>query len=401
MNEQTRVTDLALQGQILPTVMRPGDPRNDPLRELTEVWLTRLASHHSRIAYKRDLGDWVSWCVQHGLHPLDARMSDVDKWIAMQREHGMGRTAVIRRYPDRAKLNDGEVRALYARWKAKEATQAELAAEAGVKQASLSRRFQRLAAAGAATGPSASPSSAASIARRVYAVRAWYDYLILNTAGDPVPLIGHNPAKTKATPKVNKGDSPTVALSRAEADLLIGAADTDGPRSRAIIRFMLTNADRRGTLSTIQVTDLSHDQGHRVLNRVIKGRRKVSDPVPPPTAEAIDAYLAWRGNPKEGPLFVTRTGRPIDGNYVYHLVRRLAKKAGIPGWDKISPHSLRATAITETHEVTGDLVLAMELAHHSHTDTTMIYIKRRGQLDRHAAYILAGRYGVRQEQSHE
>jgi integrase/recombinase XerD len=126
-----------------------------------------------------------------------------------------------------------------------------------------------------------------SIARRLSAVASWYGYLIENTASDPVPLITHNPAVTKARPKVDRDESPTVGIDRAEADRLIAAADADGLRSSAIIRLMLTNAVRCDVICTAQITSLSYDRGHRVLTTTVKGGKLKRDPLPPPTARAI------------------------------------------------------------------------------------------------------------------
>jgi integrase/recombinase XerD len=227
-------------------------------------------------------------------------------------------------------------------------------------------------------------------------VTSWYGYLVLNTAADAVPLIAYNPGAPSVRPDVDRDHSPTVGLSRAEADRLITAADADGPRSSAIIRLMLTNAYRCASVTGARIPDLGHDRGHRVLTTTIKGGHLARDPLPPGTAAAIDAYLAARGKPADGPLFATRAGRPIDEGQLYKLVRRLARKAGIPSAGQLSPHSLRRTAITEALDATGDLRKAQDLAHHADPRTTRLYDDGRGKLDGHAAYVLGTRYGVRQ-----
>jgi integrase/recombinase XerD len=84
---------------------------------------------------------------------------------------------------------------------------------------------------------------------------------------------------------------------------------------------------------------------------------------------------------------------PVAEPYLFRLVRRLAGKARIPAADHISPHSLRHTAITEALEATHDLRKAQDLAGHADPRTTRLYDLRRGQLDGHAAYVLATRYG--------
>ncbi len=317
------MTDLELSGRVLPAL--PGEGPDDLLRRLTDAWLDRQASPHTRKAYERDLREWIGWCQATQVHPLKARMMDTDKWLAYQRDLGMARR---------------------------------------------------------------------SIARRLSAVASWYSYLIRNTAGDTRPLITWNPAVTDARPKVDRDTSPTVGLSRAEADRLIRAADGDGLRSSAIIRFMLTNAARCDVVCTSDIAHLGHDRGHRVITLPVKGGKIKRDPIPPPTARVIDAYLASRGNPESGPLFATKTGRHVAEPYLFRLVRRLAVKAGIPAADHLSPHSLRHTAITEALDATHDLRKAQDLAGHADPRTTRLYDLRRGQLDGHAAYVLATRYGA-------
>lgn len=321
-----------LTGISLPAVPVRDSTQDELLARLTAAWLNRYDSHHTRAAYEKDLRYWVGWCQERGIHPLRARMADVDDWLAAQRDSGVS--------------GDGR------------------------------------------------PAARRSIARRLSAVASWYGYLIRNTAGDGEPLLTHNPADTDARPKVNRDASPTVGLSRAEADRLITAADQDGLRSSAIIRLLLTNALRCGVVSSLNIRDCGSDRGHRIITMTVKGGHLKRDPLPPPTARAIDAYLASRGDPPDGPLFATRTGRRLDEAYLFRLVRRLATRAGIPSADRLSPHSLRHTAITEALEATGDLRKAQDLAGHADPRTTRLYDLRRGELDGHAAYVLATRYGT-------
>lgn len=313
----------------------PAESRDGLMIRLTDRWLDRSDSVHTRTAYERDLRYWVGWCQERGLHPLAARTADVDDWLSSQRDHGVR--------------------------------------------------------------PGSPPASRRSVARRRSVASSWYDYLIMNTAADPEPLIAHNPAAGARRPDVDRDHSPTVAISRAEADRLISAADSDSLRSSAIIRLMLTNAYRCASVIGAEVGHLGADRGHRVLTTTIKGGHIVRDPIPPATATAIDAYLADRGHPEGGPLFVTRTGLPLDEGYLWKMVRRLARRADIPAAEQLSPHSLRRTAITEALDATGDLRLAQDLAHHADPRTTRLYDDDRGKLDGHAAYVLGTRYGVRRD----
>jgi integrase len=112
--------------------------------------------------------------------------------------------------------------------------------------------------------------------------------------------------------------------------------------------------------------------------------------------------LAERGHLTSGPLFLTPTGRPIYHMYVYRLVKRLAKRAGIAAFDKLTPHGLRATAITLYLDATnGDVRSAQQFAGHARPETTMAYDKRRKTYSGHGAYVLAGRFGSRAEPGNE
>jgi len=235
-----------------------------------------------------------------------------------------------------------------------------------------------------------------SIVRRLAAVSSWYDYLIINTAGDPAPLATSNPGKTKARPKIDRTYTPTVSLSRAEADRLIDQADAESLLASALIRLLLTGGLRIGSAIGADITDLGHDRGHRVLTLAVKGGHKKVIPLPPFVSGPIDAMLADRGNPADGPLFVTpRQGVRVYELYVWRLIRRLGRRAGVPQAEQLSPHSLRHTAITHLLDDGAALHEAQDFAGHADPRTTQIYNHNRQNLDGHGSYRLAARFSRR------
>ena len=325
------MTNLVLTGPALPAEPGRLNERDRLLARLTQAWLNRQGSPHTHTAYRRDLTYWLGWCQARELHPLDARLADVDDWLAEQRTTGVR--------------------------------------------------------------PGAPPAARRSIARRLAVVSSWYKYLLANTANDPEPLIAHNPADGANRPDVERDASSTTALSRAQADRLIAVADADGLRSSALVRLLLTNAYRCMDMLGGQIEDLGEDLGHQTMSTTVKGGKRVKDALPPPTVRAINAYLASRGNPTSGPIFATRTGKPMDNGGFRKLLRRLCLLAGVP---VISPHGGRRTAITEAIRVVG-IRGAQNLAHHVDPRTTGIYDAAQGELDDHPAYVLATRYGVRHD----
>ena len=106
--------------------------------------------------------------------------------------------------------------------------------------------------------------------------------------------------------------------------------------------------------------------------------------------------LDERGHPATGPLFCTPSGRPIYHMYVYRLVKRFARAAGIAAAARLTPHGLRATAITLYLDATdGDVRGAQRFAGHARPETTIGYDRGRTTYSDHGAYVLARRFGER------
>ena len=63
-------------------------PGPDALRSLVAAWLLAQRSEHTRTAYARDLGQWVTWLDAHGVDPLAARRGHVDAWVETLRSAG-------------------------------------------------------------------------------------------------------------------------------------------------------------------------------------------------------------------------------------------------------------------------------------------------------------------------
>jgi integrase/recombinase XerD len=241
------------------------------------------------------------------------------------------------------------------------------------------------------------PAAETSIARRVAAVSSWYKYLYRNTKDDPQPLALTNPADTDGRPGIDPDNSPTIGLSTVEADRLCRAADADSLRSSALIRLLLYGGLRCGSAIRADVTDLGYDRGYRVITVHGKGGKVRRVPIPAALGEAIDAMLADRGNPSEGPLFATSTGRHLSEPYLFRLVRRLARNAAIPAAGKLSPHSLRHTFATDYLDAGGNLRDLQDAMGHADPRTTRRYDRSRHNLDRHPAHTLAARFGTRRD----
>ncbi len=74
------------------------------------------------------------------------------------------------------------------------------------------------------------------------------------------------------------------------------------------------------------------------------------------------------------PVFTTRNGTPIDRKQIWHMLKKLSDKAGIPK-EKVFPHNLRHLFAHEFYKSTYDIVKLASLLGHSSIETTRIYTK--------------------------
>lgn len=231
----------------------------------------------------------------------------------------------------------------------------------------------------------------ASIANRIASVSAWYNYLLSDEAVD------RNPCAAVKRPKVERDESSTAGLTRDQVRAFEEAIENDTDprvakdRNRAVFALMLLNGLRCGEVIGANLDDLGALRGHRVLRVEGKGGKVHQVPMAAPTAYAIDRWIGLRGD-APGPLFHTAAGRRLDPKAVFKMIRRYAAMAG-PDVAivaaRISPHSLRHTAITGVLDAGASLRDAQDFARHADPRTTRGYDRNRHALDGHATYRLA------------
>jgi site-specific recombinase XerD len=301
--------------------------------EVTEAWLAnRRLSPHTREAYRRDVAGWLAWCAGRDLDPLRAGFLDVNA---------------------------------YAR-----------GLESGVDPR---------------TGRPLAPST---VARKLSGLSSWYDFLAKLRAVDANPVGGAD------RPYVSRDHSATVGLAPDEVDALLRAADAEtGPaaaRHRAAVALLADLGLRVGELVSLDVADVGHERGHRSVRFVGKGGRARRRALTPAAGAALDSYLTQRAaaagttvDRLDGPLLVTATGGRIDRHAVFRLVRRLARQAGIPGADRLSPHSLRHAFATTARAEGVPLEDVQDAMGHADPRTTRRYDRDRHNLDRDPSYTIA------------
>jgi site-specific recombinase XerD len=300
--------------------------------DFTEAWLrNRRLSEHTRAAYRRDIAGWLSWCAGRELDPLGATFLHVNT---------------------------------YAR----------------DLESSVDARNGR-------------PLTPATVARKLSALSSWYTFL------GRLGAVPANPVSAADRPRVDRDHSATVGLTSDEVDALLAVAEADtgvnALRNRVVLALLADLGLRVGELVSLDLSDLGYERGHRSVRFVGKGGRARRRALTPGSAFAVDAYLAARSvaerRPVEqlgGALLVTATGNRLDRHAVFRLVRRLARVADIPAWERLSPHSLRHAFATSARAEGVPLEDVQDAMGHADPRTTRRYDRDRHNLDRDPAYAI-------------
>lgn len=218
--------------------------------------------------------------------------------------------------------------------------------------------------------------AASTIARRISTLSNFYRY------AESVDVIEKNPVALVKRPKVSD-HSATFGPDKAQVAAMLDAAAKAGKRDLALISLLVTNGLRVSEAIALDAEHMNTDRGHRVLKVKGKGRRIDTIAIPPRTAAAIDELGI-----ETGPLFTDGKGDRLNRHQVTRIVKRLARAAGIEG--KVSPHSLRHSAVTIALDADVPLHIVQDMARHADPRTTRRYDQGRGQLDNHASYAIAG-----------
>lgn len=91
---------------------------------------------------------------------------------------------------------------------------------------------------------------------------------------------------------------------------------------------------------------------------------------------ALLAYCA-RQKIKDGSVFITRGGLPLDRSNIWSEMKQLCKFAGVSG-RKVFPHNLRHLFAFSYYEKEKDIVHLADLLGHSSVETTRIYTMSSG-----------------------
>lgn len=162
-------------------------------------------------------------------------------------------------------------------------------------------------------------------------------------------------------------------LTRNEYEHLVFAARSRGNERLAMMLQTICGTGIR--VSELEfITVESVEKGEVRVN--CKGKQRVIFIVPK-LKKKLSRYAAKRGI-SHGPVFVTRTGKPMSRCNIWREMKSLCKETGISP-SKVFPHNLRHLFARIFYSIERDIAKLADILGHSSIDTTRIYITTTGE----------------------
>lgn len=208
-----------------------------------------------------------------------------------------------------------------------------------------------------------------SQARIISGVKSFFHFLVLGDYRED------NPSELLEGPKI--GLKLPEVLSVEEIDKIIATVDLskkEGQRNRAILETLYSCGLRVSELCNLKLSELYFDEGFIKVEG--KGSKQRLVPISPRAIKEIKYWLLDRNHGKikkgfEDYVFLARWGNGISRIMIFHLIKELAKEAGIT--KNISPHTFRHSFATHLLEGGANLRAIQCMMGHESIATTEIY----------------------------
>ena len=241
------------------------------------------------------------------------------------------------------------------------------------------------------SGDGSGSAAASTVNRRVAAVRAFFEYLVMTgrRADNPVPsprrgqglrrsergLLGHlGPGRARAGGRLVR--QPLLlpeSLPANDIDAFIASLGTH--RDRAMVFAMLLGGLRSAEVRGLLLVDV--DMGRRRLRVIGKGGKERHVPVDAAFFAEATAYLRWERPPglATPQCFVVLRGPTIGAPVSEAGLRSLFRRhRELSGATRVRPHRLRHTYGTELASAGIDLLALRGLMGHASPETTARYV---------------------------
>ncbi len=209
-----------------------------------------------------------------------------------------------------------------------------------------------------------------SIARRVFELRAFGDYLVRHHAWE------QNLFRRIYAPRVPRRLPRYLTIEEVQQLLSVpDAATPQGMRDRAVLETLYASGVRVAELAALDMRDV--DLGSGEMRVIGKGNKERLVLLGRPAVAALRTYIDV-GRPAQlgdrqptNALFLNRFGGRLSVRSVDEIVRQAGVVAGID--QTVTPHLLRHTFATHMLDGGADLRVVQELLGHENLATTQIY----------------------------
>lgn len=169
-------------------------------------------------------------------------------------------------------------------------------------------------------------------------------------------------------------------LSKAEYLRLVKTAEQEDNQKLALLLQTICGTGIR--VSEVKyITAEAVNRGEASIR--LKGKNRTIL-IPKKLQKRLKDYIR-REKIKDGPVFITRTGKPLDRSNIWRMMKALCQEAGVDE-KKVFPHNLRHLFARCFYSIDKDIAKLADILGHSSINTTRIYIitsgaEHRRQLD--------------------
>ncbi|MCQ6282361.1 tyrosine-type recombinase/integrase [Bacillus sp. EB600] len=255
------------------------------------------------------------------------------------------------------------------------------------------RRYQEWLAERSPYVQKKGPYSAATLARKTTIMKNFLQFLY------EVEYIHEPLHKGLFTATVRKDDRPNRDLGPQEViQILDYFRKIHHPIAFAIIHLLTTTGLRNEEFCNLKVRDLQYDLINRgyYLDVLGKGNKRRQIPLKEKTLHSIRMFRNARGledlsiADKGSPLFTTNTGKAYTPSYLSQYITKMIKETNLPFLlhrsSLVGPHTFRHAFAIISHKSGVDIYQIMRSLGHEKIETTMIYLEKIFDKERHAIH---------------
>lgn len=213
--------------------------------------------------------------------------------------------------------------------------------------------------------------AAATIARKLAAIKAFYRFLVTESYLETDP--------SEAVEAGTKGVHLPKVLTEQEVKALLEAPDlstAEGLRDRALLEMLYATGMRVSEVVTVKIAGVNLSLRYVIAfgkgskERIVPLGRVAVDYLQRYLDEARNTFLT-EGQTDPGILFLALGGHGLTRQRVWEIIRQYGSLAGIR--KNLSPHMLRHSFATHLLDNGADLRSVQEMLGHADISTTQIY----------------------------